>query len=142
MGYNFFFVDISYQSKLTGFAKFFEMLKCLKFSEIFSILVLLPQVLGIFQKKKYTPRLGTSTYNKNFSSNGWNLWNRKGENFRAVFGPFGLWRSMKMRSGKFVSMTTFALLLEAYLPWKFQEFSLSRLLETPESGGGCPLKSR
>jgi hypothetical protein len=40
-----------------------------------------------------------------------------------------------MRSGKFVPMTTFALLLETYLPWKFQEFSLSRFLETPERGG-------
>ena len=45
---------------------------------------------------------------------------------------------MKTRSGKFVSRTTFALLLEAHLPWKFQEFSLGRFLETPERGG--PLK--
>ena len=44
-----------------------------------------------------------------------------------------------MASGKFVSMTTFALLLEVYLPWKFQEFLFSRFLETPERGGG-PLK--
>ena len=35
--------------------KIFEMLKCLRFSEILSILVLLPEVLGIFQKKKNIP---------------------------------------------------------------------------------------
>ena len=44
-----------------------------------------------------------------------------------------------MASGKFVSMTTFALLLEVYLPWKFQEFLFSRFLETPERGG-VPLR--
>ena len=134
----FFFCRYLLSIKFGRIRKIFEILKCLTFSEILSILVLLPEVLGIFQKKKYTPRLSTSTYSKNFSSNEWNLWNCKGENFRPVFGPCGLWKSMKMRSGKFVSRTTFALLLEAYLPWKFQKFSLSRFLETPERGEGSP----
>ena len=130
----YFFCRYLLSIKFGRIRKIFEILKCLRFSEILSILVLLPEVLGIFQNKKYTQRLGPSTYSKNFSSNGWNLWNCKGENFMLVFGPCGLWKSMKMSCGKFVSMTTFALLLEAYLPWKFQEFSLSRFLETPERG--------
>jgi hypothetical protein len=82
-GILFFFCRYLLSIKIGRIRKIIEMLKCLKFSEILSILVLLPEVLGIFQKKKkYTPRLGTSTYSKNFSSNGWNLWNCKGENFR------------------------------------------------------------
>jgi hypothetical protein len=39
------FGDISYQSNLAGFVK------CLRFSEILIILVLLPEISGIFQKK-------------------------------------------------------------------------------------------
>jgi hypothetical protein len=50
----FLFADTSYQSKLAGFAKIFNILKDQLFDEVFSVLVLLPEVPGIFQKKKNT----------------------------------------------------------------------------------------
>lgn len=53
----------------------------------------------------------------------------------AGFSGWGLWKSKKMGSGKFVSMTTFVLPLEAYLPWKFEGDLFGRFLETPERGG-------
>ena len=90
---------------LAGFAKFWgskrltDFVKCSVFC-FFSLKYL---------EKKRPSGLGPSTYSKNFSSNEWNQWIcRKGGSFWSR----GLWKSMKMRFGKFVSMTTFALLFE------------------------------
>lgn len=67
--------------------KIFWILKCLGFFEVFSIFILPPEALGIFQKeKKYTPGLGLATCCKNFSSNEWILWICEGENFLQFLG--------------------------------------------------------
>ena len=59
-----------------------------------------------------------------------------------TFGVFGSWEPqnpLKEASDNFESMTSFALLIDIYLPWEFHKFSLSHSLERPERGGG-PLK--
>ncbi len=48
----YFFCRYLLSIKFGSIRKIFEILKCLRFSDILSILVLLPEVLGIFQKKK------------------------------------------------------------------------------------------
>jgi len=59
-----------------------------------------------------------------------------------VFGPWDFQNSQKEVSGNFESMTTFALLIEIYLPCEFHKFPLSHSLETPETGGGVPLTNK
>jgi hypothetical protein len=53
-----------------------------------------------------------------------------------VFGPWDFQKSQKDVSGNSESMTTFALLIEIYLPCNFHKFPLSHFLETPETRGG------
>jgi hypothetical protein len=51
---------------------------------------------------------------------------------KRVFDPWDFQNSQKEVSGNFESMTTFALLIEIYLPCQFHNFPLSHSLETPE----------
>ena len=89
------------------------------------------KIIRNFSKKKNIyPQLSPATYSKNFSWNGWNLWNCGGGELYVIFRPWGLQKSMKIGSGKFLPRITFALLLETHLPWKFQEFFFDRFLET------------
>jgi hypothetical protein len=52
----------------------------------------------------------------------------------SVFGPWDFQNSQKEVSGNFESQTTFALLMEIYLPCEFHTFSLNHSLETRERG--------
>ena len=56
--------------KFGMFRKIFRIQKTYRFCKVLSILVLQPEVFGIFEKKKRPSRLGPSIHSKNFSSNG------------------------------------------------------------------------
>ncbi len=138
MGACFFFFEIWFQKNLAAFTKFL-LAKKRVFDSDFSILLLLTFVDGIFQKKNRHPdwvlvttKQISAWYNKvSFFARGELL---------VVFGPWDFKNSQKEVSGNFESMTTFALLIEIYLPCEFHKFPLSHSLETPERGGGVPLK--
>ena len=128
-----FFLDTFYQSSLAGFAKFLGSKKPRDFAKC-SVFCSPAWSIWNFWKKNTHPdwvRLPTVKISAQTDE----FCGFEGGKLFASFWPWGLWKSMKMRSGKFVSMTTFALLLEVYLPWNFQEYSFGRFLETPERGG-------
>jgi hypothetical protein len=60
---------------------------------------------------------------------------RRGE-ILVVFGPWDFQNSQKEVSENFESVTTFAFLIEIYLPCQFHKFPLSHSFQTPESEGG------
>jgi hypothetical protein len=55
-----------------------------------------------------------------------------------IFNPCDSQNSVKEASENFGSISTFALLIEIYVPWEFHKFLPSRFSETPERGGGSP----
>jgi hypothetical protein len=113
----FFFLDTFYQSSLAGFAKFLGSKKSRDFAKCSVFWFSSLKYLEFLKKKKNghpdwvrlpTVKISAQTDEICGFAGGGKLF--------ASLSPWDLWKSMKMTSGKFVSMTTFALLLEVYLP--------------------------
>jgi hypothetical protein len=80
-------------------------------------LVLQPEVFGIFEKKNnHSDWLRLPTVKISVQTDEICGFAAGGRELFSSFKPWGLWKSMKMRSGKFVPMKTSALLLDTYLP--------------------------
>ena len=92
----------------------------------------------IFSKeKKHAPQFVPSFCRKNFSPKQWSI-RVCGGKLQVIFHPWVANISGKEAFSNSESITTFTLLIEIYLPWKFQKVSPSRSRETSERGG--PLK--
>jgi len=136
----FFFLDTFYQSSLAGFAKFLGSKKPRDFAKCSVFWFSSLKYLEFLKKKKRSPRLGPSTHSKNFSSNGWNLWNCGVGKLFAIFWPWDLWKSMKMMSIKICVYDNFCSTTRGLSTLKVSGICVRPFLRNAGKGGGGPLK--